>query len=293
MKCTGGLAQARGDKTLGEEHNRGDLSEIIAENFGANATYVEGLLQRYRSNPSLVDEAWRAYFTELLGESAPATSGNGAASVAQTTAQATEQATAQPQTTEQASQTAQQATNAEAGARSSTAVRQQTASQAPASQPRGEAQPIRGGALKIVENMETSLTVPTATSNRQVPVKVLEENRAIVNQFLKEHKRGKTSYTHFIAFAILRALERFPQMNDGFSVVEGQPARLRRAEVNLGLAIDLEKRDGTRTLLVPNIKNAGALNFTEFLAAYDDTVKRAREGKLGVPDFQDTTMSLT
>ena len=186
--------------TLSEESDRADLSEIIAENFGANATYVEGLLNRYRSNPSLVDEAWRAYFTELLGEQAPATSGNGAAAAAQTTARATEQAA------QTAQQSAQQTTNAEAGAQSSTAeARRPTATQSSTAQPRGEAQPIRGGALKIVENMETSLTVPTATSNRQVPVKVLEENRIIVNQVLKEHKRGKTSYTHFIAFAILRA----------------------------------------------------------------------------------------
>ncbi|HVF56177.1 MAG TPA: multifunctional oxoglutarate decarboxylase/oxoglutarate dehydrogenase thiamine pyrophosphate-binding subunit/dihydrolipoyllysine-residue succinyltransferase subunit, partial [Pyrinomonadaceae bacterium] len=156
-----------------------------------------------------------------------------------------------------------------------------------------DASPIRGGALKIVENMETSLTVPTATSNRQVPVKILEENRAIINAYLKENKRGKASYTHIIAFAILRALERFPQLNDGFSVVDGKPSRVRRAGVNLGLAIDLEKKDGTRTLLVPNIKNAGALSFADFLAAYDDTVKRAREGKLGLPDFQETTVSLT
>ncbi|HEY0170429.1 MAG TPA: multifunctional oxoglutarate decarboxylase/oxoglutarate dehydrogenase thiamine pyrophosphate-binding subunit/dihydrolipoyllysine-residue succinyltransferase subunit, partial [Pyrinomonadaceae bacterium] len=164
---------------------------------------------------------------------------------------------------------------------------------AAAAQARGETQPIRGGALKIVENMETSLTVPTATSNRHVPVKVLEENRALVNQYLKEHKRGKASYTHFIAYAVCRALDRFPQMNDGFAVVDGAPARLRRSEVNLGIAIDMEKKDGTRTLLVPNVKNAGALNFAEFLAAYDDVVKRARGGKLGVPDFQDTTISLT
>ena len=128
--------------TLSEERDRADLSEIIAENFGANATYVEGLLNRYRSNPSLVDEAWRAYFTELLGESAPATSGNGAAAVAQTTAQATEQESAQTQPTEQATaqrteqaaqQSAPQVTNAEAGAQSSTAsARKPSAAQAPA-----------------------------------------------------------------------------------------------------------------------------------------------------------------
>ncbi|HEX8285323.1 MAG TPA: multifunctional oxoglutarate decarboxylase/oxoglutarate dehydrogenase thiamine pyrophosphate-binding subunit/dihydrolipoyllysine-residue succinyltransferase subunit [Pyrinomonadaceae bacterium] len=294
---------------MSEELNGQDLSEVIAENFGANATYVEGLLDRYRSNPALVDEAWRAYFAELLGEdggAAPASGGNGAGASAWPTAAAADGGSA-PAAAEQSWPTQQRSeasadTQTTAGAQGKPAAAQaQTApaqapaapQPAPAAQARAEAQPIRGGALKIVENMETSLTVPTATSNRQVPVKVLEENRALVNQYLKEHKRGKASYTHFVAYAILRALERFPQMNDGFAVVDGSPARVRRAEVNLGVAIDLEKKDGTRTLLVPNVKNAGALNFAEFLAAYDDVVKRARGGKLGVPDFQETTISLT
>src|SRR5689334_9112742 len=82
-KRAGRLAQARGEKTLSEELNRSDLSEVIAENFGANATYVEGLLSRYRSNPSLVDEAWRAYFAELLGEPQAAGSDGARASAAQ------------------------------------------------------------------------------------------------------------------------------------------------------------------------------------------------------------------
>jgi 2-oxoglutarate dehydrogenase E1 component len=312
---------------LSEERNRTDLSEIIAENFGANATYVEGLLNRYRSNPSLVDEAWRAYFKELLGETASddgvraTTSGNGSPwPVAQEQNASDVQASAQTQTSEQTvTQSAQAATVPSEGAQvPTTPAREASAStleatakssttQAPTAQTSTagaqavqstpqtsvESQPIRGGALKIVENMETSLGVPTATSNRQVPVKVLEENRLIVNQFLNEHKRGKTSFTHFIAYAILRALNKFPQLNDGFANVDGGPARIRRAQMNLGVAIDLEKKDGTRTLLVPNIKNAGALNFTEFLAAYDDVVKRARAGKLSIPDFQDTTISLT
>ncbi|HEX8145839.1 MAG TPA: multifunctional oxoglutarate decarboxylase/oxoglutarate dehydrogenase thiamine pyrophosphate-binding subunit/dihydrolipoyllysine-residue succinyltransferase subunit, partial [Pyrinomonadaceae bacterium] len=277
---------------MSEELNRRDLSEIIAESFGANATYVEGLLGRYRSNPSLVDEAWRAYFAELLGDGAGAAGGNGAAAAAGWPSAASDggQPAAQPQAEAQAEpRPAQPAAQSPAGAQAGAAPAQAPA----AAQVRGEAQPIRGGALKIVENMETSLTVPTATSNRQVPVKVLEENRALVNQYLKEHKRGKASYTHFVAYAILRALERYPQLNDGFALVDGAPARVRRSEVNLGLAIDLEKKDGTRTLLVPNVKNAGALDFAEFLAAYDDVVRRARAGKLGVPDFQDTTISLT
>jgi 2-oxoglutarate decarboxylase len=289
---------------LSEESNRVELSEIIAENFGANATYVEGLLNRYRSNPSLVDEAWRAYFAELLGEpegdgAHAATGGNGAfhnSAWPETTT--VEEAEPQSDSTETRETTVQQLSSpasmpsTPAPAQTQTASAHAPQSAAPA-RLRGEAQAIRGGALKIVENMETSLGVPTATSNRHIPVKVLEENRALVNQFLKEHKRGKTSYTHFIAFAILRALERFPQLNDGFAVVDGSPARVRRAEVNLGVAIDLEKKDGTRTLLVPNVKNAGALQFAAFLAAYDDVIKRAREGKLAVADFQETTVSLT
>ncbi|HVF43715.1 MAG TPA: multifunctional oxoglutarate decarboxylase/oxoglutarate dehydrogenase thiamine pyrophosphate-binding subunit/dihydrolipoyllysine-residue succinyltransferase subunit, partial [Pyrinomonadaceae bacterium] len=293
---------------MSEERNRVELSEIIAENFGANATYVEGLLNRYRSNPSLVDEAWRAYFAELLGEDAgdgagASAGGNGSAA---TTASAWPgsadggQTSQPPQASETQTATAE-ATAQETPAQPSASAQQPAAQAAPSTatqasapaQSRGESQPIRGAALKIVENMETSLGVPTATSNRQVPVKVLEENRALVNQFLKEHKRGKTSYTHFIAFALLRALERFPQLNDGFAVTGGHPTRVKRAEVNLGVAIDLEKKDGTRTLLVPNVKNAGALQFADFLKAYDDVIKRAREGKLAVADFQDTTVSLT
>jgi 2-oxoglutarate dehydrogenase E1 component len=278
------------------------LSEIIAENFGANATYVEGLLNRYRSNPSLVDEAWRTYFAELLGDGGGAAAGNGgtaagnggaAAAAWPTAAEAADGGSAQAAASEQEQPAAQAEQQPAAQAQAGAQARPASPPPAAAAQVRGEAQPIRGGALKIVENMETSLTVPTATSNRQVPVKVLEENRILVNQYLKEHKRGKASYTHFIAYAILRALDRYPQMNDGFAVVEGAPTRLRRSEANLGVAIDLEKKDGTRTLLVPNIKNAGALNFAEFLAAYDDVIKRARAGKLGVPDFQDTTISLT
>jgi 2-oxoglutarate dehydrogenase E1 component len=289
---------------VNERANSSDLSEIIAENFGANATYVEGLLSRFRSDPSLVDDAWRAYFTELLAGTATGdgaasgTSGNGAtrsawpdtgaspesgAPSADTVAAETRPTQRQPVVRETQPHKAY-TTQPQAAA-------QPTATKAPA--PKGESAPIRGGALKIVENMETSLGVPTATSNRQIPVKVLEENRLIVNQFLKQQSRGKTSYTHFIAFAILRALEKYPQINDGFGLVDGVPSRIRRPEVNLGLAIDLEKKDGTRTLLVPNIKNAGALSFDQFLAAYDDTVKRARQGKLGIPDFQDTTVSLT
>src|SRR5689334_3880084 len=218
------------------------------------------MLERFRSNPELVDDSWRSYFTELLGD------GNGAKPALATT----------------------QATPAAAAP-----APQPKPAPAPAPQPEGEAIPLRGPALKIVENMERSLSVPTATSERRIPVKLLDENRRIINQHLAENDRGKASYTHLIAWAILRALDTFPQLNDGYAEVDGAPARVKRGGVNLGVAIDLTKKDGSRTLLVPNIKNANTLNFAQFLTAYDDVIKRAREGKLQVGDFQGTTISLT
>ncbi len=257
-----------------------DLSEIIAENFGANATYVEALLGRFRSNPELVDESWRAYFTELLDDGAePAPLPTSVEKRATSAADNGSEAATAPARTAAASSTAK-----------TKSIEKPPATVAAA---QVEINPIRGAALKIVENMDASLSVPTATSQRRIPVKLLDENRRIINRYLQENDRGKVSYTHLIAWALLRALDDFPQLNDGYDLVEGAPVRLHRKEINLGVAIDMTKKDGTRTLLVPNIKNAGALRFHEFLSAYDDVIKRAREGKLQIPDFQGTTISLT
>ena len=262
-----------------------DFSAIIAENFGANATYVEGLLSRWQSDPRLVDESWRAYFAELFGEAAVAEPPQG-----------------RSVTLPQADGSGAAATrrgdghNAAAGVRTATTPAPAMAPKSAPSQEteaRAEAIPIRGAALKIVENMEASLSVPTATSQRRIPVKLLDENRRLINKHLRESEGGKASYTHLIAWAILRALDEFPQLNDGFDENDGKPARLRREAVNLGIAIDVEKKDGTRTLLVPNIKDAGRLRFSEFLKAYDDVIKHAREGKLQIANFQGTTISLT
>lgn len=254
--------------------NKIDFSEVIAEEFGPNASYVQGLLDRFRSNPQLVDDSWRAYFTELMGDATSAKqSGNGKPAVA-TLADGNLNTKPAP------------------AAAIAPAIEKKPAT-TPAVDGNFEVLPIRGPALKIVENMETSLSVPTATSERRIPVKLLDENRRIINKHLAENDRGKASYTHLIAWAVLRALDQFPQLNDGFTEAEGNPARAKRTAVNLGVAIDVTKKDGSRSLLVPNIKNANTLTFSQFLAAYDDVVKRARDGKLQIPDFQGTTLSLT
>ncbi|MEQ1605409.1 MAG: multifunctional oxoglutarate decarboxylase/oxoglutarate dehydrogenase thiamine pyrophosphate-binding subunit/dihydrolipoyllysine-residue succinyltransferase subunit [Pyrinomonadaceae bacterium] len=240
--------------------NKTNLSEFISEAFGSNATYVEGLLERYKTDPKTVDESWQTYFGELLAGGTPSTNG-AAAAPAQEPAASIPVPAKQPVAVQLTADT--------------------------------ETKAITGASKKIVENMEQSLTVPTATSFRNVPVKVLEENRRIINEHLAASGRGKVSFTHIIAWAIVQSVKAYPSLNVGFGVVDGAPSRLLHENVNLGIAIDIEKKDGSRNLLVPNIKGANQMNFAEFFAAYNEQVKKAREGKLEIADFQGTTISLT
>jgi 2-oxoglutarate dehydrogenase E1 component len=115
---------------------------------------------------------------------------------------------------------------------------------------------LRGAAARTVTNMDASLTVPTATSVRSLPVKLLIDNRIVINSHLSRARGGKVSFTHLIGFALVRALRALPEMNVGFDVIDGKPTVVRPAHINLGLAIDLPKPDGTRQLLVPSIKAA-------------------------------------
>ena len=107
----------------------------------------------------------------------------------------------------------------------------------------------------MVRNMEASREIPTATSYRSIAVKALEENRRFLNHHLDLASGGKISFTHVIAWAVIRALAEHPNLNSGFAVVRGEPHRLRRPRIHLGVAVDLERKDGTRTLLVPNLKD--------------------------------------
>src|SRR5262245_5517179 len=244
-----------------------EIASRIADEFGANATYVEDLLRQFQHNPNSVDEEWGDYFQSLLG-------GDGSVKVESRLDAATVQAAAE-----------RPAPVAAAPAPQPTPALAETTT--------GERIPIRGPALKIVENMESSLAVPAATSARQIQIKVLDENRRWVNRHLEAQGGGKTSYTHFIAWAMIRALEKYPQMNDGYEEVDGAAYRVRRRDVNLGVAVDVQRKDGSRSLLVPNIKGANRMDFKQFVDSYQDAVKRARDGKSQVSDFQGTTISLT
>src|SRR5262249_2021953 len=120
--------------------------------------------------------------------------------------------------------------------------------------------PIRGPGLKIAENMAASISVPTATSQRQVSVKLLDENRRLINGHLKAGGR-RVSFTHLIAQALIKALAQFPQLNDSFEERDGASYRVRSSSINIGLAVDVTRKDGSRSLLVPNIKAAEKLSF--------------------------------
>jgi multifunctional 2-oxoglutarate metabolism enzyme len=158
---------------------------------------------------------------------------------------------------------------------------------------RAELVPLRGAAARLVDNMTASLSIPVATSQRTIPVKVIDENRRIINQHRELHGGSKISYTHLIGWAIVRALHDYPGVNDAYAERDGQSFRAVHKQINLGIAVDVAGKDGNRALVVPNIKNAGEMNFAQYLAAFDDIVARARSGKLKLEDFQHTTISLT
>ena len=168
-------------------------------------------------------------------------------------------------------------------------------SEAPAEPPpvvKDGARKLVGAPARIVKNMNASLGVPTATSARSIPVKMLEENRRVINAHQSTVSGPKVSFTHLIAWAIVRALEKHPQMNVAFDEIDGHPHILERKEIRLGLAIDLEK-NGQRLLIVPNIRDAASHPFPAFVAGYDELVARARQNQLTVEDFEGTSLTLT
>jgi len=152
---------------------------------------------------------------------------------------------------------------------------------------------LRGAAAAVVKNMNASLDVPTATSVRAIPAKLMIDNRTVINNHLKRTRGGKISFTHLLGYAIVQAVKAFPAMNRHFAEVDGKPNVVTPAHTNLGLAIDLQGKDGKRQLVVAAIKRCETMEFGQFIAAYEDVVRRARDGKLTAEDFAGVTISLT
>ncbi|MFV0452441.1 MAG: multifunctional oxoglutarate decarboxylase/oxoglutarate dehydrogenase thiamine pyrophosphate-binding subunit/dihydrolipoyllysine-residue succinyltransferase subunit [Propioniciclava sp.] len=152
---------------------------------------------------------------------------------------------------------------------------------------------LRGAPMRTSRNMDASLTMPTATSVRSVPMKLVIDQRDIINRHLARTTGGKISFTHLIGYAMVKALAMVPDMNNAYDEIDGRPTLITNHQVNLGLAIDLPRPDGTRQLMVPNIKGADSMKFREFWHAYEGLVTRARDGNITADDFAGTTATLT
>ena len=273
--------------------------------FGTNEWLVDEMYERWQSDPASVDPAWNTFFQDYRpaaegsaspnGPTAPTTS---ATSVHPLASGRLQEPAAQPAPAPAVEPSAPSAPP-EPLAPSPPPVSTTTAAAAvakSAAAPRSEpaaAVRLKGPAARVVTNMEASLAVPTATSVRAVPAKLLIDNRVVINNHLRRSRGGKVSFTHVIGYAIVRALAQIPDMNVAYAEVDGKPGLVNQPSVNLGLAIDLQKPDGSRQLLVPAIKGADGMDFATFWASYEDVVRRARAGKLSADDFVGTTISLT
>ncbi|HEY5483797.1 MAG TPA: multifunctional oxoglutarate decarboxylase/oxoglutarate dehydrogenase thiamine pyrophosphate-binding subunit/dihydrolipoyllysine-residue succinyltransferase subunit, partial [Propionibacteriaceae bacterium] len=152
---------------------------------------------------------------------------------------------------------------------------------------------LRGAPLRTAKNMDSSLEMPTATSVRAVPMKLVIDHRTMINAHLARTIGGKVSFTHLIGYAMVQALKMVPAMNVAYEVVDGKPTLVEPDTINLGIAIDMTKPDGTRQLVVPNIRSCEQLTFGQFWSAYEEVVSKARKGTLTVDDFAGTTATLT
>lgn len=226
--------------------------------LGFNTGYVEELYKRFQDDPSSVSESWRDFFADYNMEDATGSSG-------------TDIPKSPPKIEIKKGPTPPSGNGLPVDA---------------------DVSLIRGPGAAIVENMEASLHIPTATSVRTLSVKLLTENRTLLNQYQRGVGGLKVSFTHILAYAIVQALKAFPTMFSTFIREDEKPKHLRPSQVNFGLAIDMERR-GRRTLLVPNIKGADQMNFAQFLTAYNEVIRRSRGNELTVEDFHGTNVTLT
>jgi 2-oxoglutarate dehydrogenase E1 component len=270
-------ADDRGNGTAGASAQQGAAG---AGAFGPNAWLVEDMYDRFRADPTSVSDSWREFFADYRPAGAP---GPSPASPAPTPmADAAPAPTIAPAPAPTTPPTASAPTPAPAPV---------TTAEAPE-----PATPLRGAAGRIVANMEASLGVPTATSVRVAPAKLLEVNRVIVNNQLFRTTGGKVSFTHLIGYAVVKGLMAVPNMNASFvddADGKGTPGVIRHTHVGLGLAVDVEKSPGNRTLLVPCIKDADTLDFRTFVGAYEELVRKIHTNKIAPDDFAGTTVTLT
>jgi 2-oxoglutarate decarboxylase len=304
------------------------IAERIVADFGANTEFALQELEKYQADPASVGQEWQDYFAYVLSLPAPELSAETilfdrqSIGTIRPVAEATPELSPEPRpavvevveptlveafstadtqrfdlrgtgATLRATEPGATLSVAPAATTSSSGLATRSRSLAPVILPGDVVEPVRGGMLRIIENMEASLSVPTATSVREIPVRALEENRALVNRHRATMGAPKVSFTHIIAWAMIKALDTFPRLNDAYAEIDGKAHRIHRGDVRLGVAVDVQKKDGSRTLLVPNIRGANQLSFPEFLDKFDNLVGRSRRNQLMPDDFMGTTVSLT
>ena len=227
------------------------------EVFGPNVWLIDEMYRQYLESPESVAESWRDFFADYKPS---------------------------PMNTDLSSLVAR---------REETVKIEKPVKTGKPAKPGVQFEELRGFAARIVENMEESLSMPTATSTRIIPVKTLEENRRIINTHLQSTVGGKISFTHLIAWSILKATEKVPSMKNSFMEIDGVPNKALNEHVNFGLAVDVTRKDGRRSLLVPNIRHADELGFNGFFSAYNEMLRKVKTNKIDPDDFIGTNISLT
>ncbi len=246
--------------------------------FGPNSALVEELHDQYQEDPESVPAHWRHYFEEMEEDDSPQELAS--------RAQVSRNGNGAP---------AKKKSVSISPKKTATDIQKEPPSQkAPPSIQKGaKLEKMRGVSGKLAENMDESLQIPKATSERVIPVQMMIEDRKLINRHLEQRTELKASFTHLIAWAIVQALKKFPNMNNAYLRNEDGHQKVIPDQVNLGLAIDVQNDDGSRNLLVPNIQGVDQMDFKEFLYAYSELIDKARNGKLGIDDFQNTTITLT
>ena len=275
----------------------------FAQGFGTNEWIVEDMREAYLADPASVTQSWREFFSEnpqyLAGQSPAMPSKPLSASVGvQIPGATTASASRRPVLASEDVSRSDLPPAPTAQFKSPTSPYAYNQAHSDASETSNgvveSVDILKGASARTAKNMEASLQIPTATSARAIPAKVLIENRLLINTHLASTRGGKVSFTHLIAWALVESLAEMPEMNVAYTLDEkGKPALHNPAHVNLGLAIDVPSANGERRLLVPSVKNADTLDLAGFIDAYDALVVKARKGQLTVDDFKDTTATLT
>lgn len=271
------------------------------------------MAEAYQRDPNSVPAEWRSYF-QSTGDSSSNNGSSSNGSAPKSEAKAEEKAAPKSESKPAPKAEPKEAPRSDSSSDAKPAAKAKPRPDAEAAEPaKGTSTPVakdpkpaepteasdepsytvlRGAPARTVANMDSSISVPTATSVRTVPVKLLFDNRTVINNHLARARGGKVSFTHLIGYALVQAIKSMPAMNNSYAEKDGKPNLVTPAHINLGLAIDIQKGD-QRQLLVPSIKGAETMDFAGFWTAYEEVVRKARDGKLAVTDFQGTTISLT